>query len=161
MMRSLKDGSYLGSPLTRQQSPSSLHTTAAEAVAALRANTPAARKIALVIAVMLNSMSSMGIFLSRPRPGGPILSHRQFPCSIWEPVSSPRPTRIRGAGARGEAVKDGRVSAHRRLVLDGFEHGGTLAVVGMTKSRGSPRVVHEHSCHILLFGGSETRTMMQ
>ena len=71
------------------------------------------------------------------------------------------PTHTDTEPLRGEAVKDGRVSAHRRLVLDGFEHGGTLAVVGMTKSRGSPRVVHEHSCHILLFGGSETRTMMQ
>src|SRR5215469_4480664 len=57
MMRNLKDGSYLGSPRTRQQSPSSLHTTAAEAVAALRVTTPAARKRALVIAVMLISMS--------------------------------------------------------------------------------------------------------
>jgi hypothetical protein len=71
------------------------------------------------------------------------------------------PTHTDTEQARREAVKDGRVNAHRRLVLAGFEHGGTLAVVGITKSRGSPRVVHEHSCHILLFGGSETRTMMQ
>jgi hypothetical protein len=49
----------------------------------------------------------------------------------------------------------GRVSAHRRLVLEGFEHDGTLVVVGMTTSEGSSRVVHEHSCHILLFGGLE------
>jgi hypothetical protein len=47
------------------------------------------------------------------------------------------------------------------LSLDGSEHDGTLERVGMTKSEGSPRVVHEHSCHILLFGGSETQTMMQ
>ena len=36
-----------------------------------------------------------------------------------------------------------------------------LAWVGMTKSEGSPRVVHEGSCHILVCGGPETRTMMQ
>jgi len=34
-MRNLRDGSYLGAPLTRQQSPSSLQTTAADAVAAV------------------------------------------------------------------------------------------------------------------------------
>ena len=52
-------------------------------------------------------------------------------------------------------------SATARLVLDGSEHDGTLAVVGMTKFEGSPRVVHEHSCHILVCGGVKTQTMMQ
>ena len=47
----------------------------------------------------------------------------------------------------------GALAPHRRLVLDGSEHDGTLAVVGMTTSERSPRVVHEHSCHILVFGG--------
>ena len=102
------------------------------------------------------SMSSMGIYVSRPDPFSSSVSLFDLGARFLAPthtVTEP---------VRGEAVKDGRgVSAHRRLVLDGFEHGGTLAVVGMTKSRGSPRVVHEHSCHILLFGGSETRTMMQ
>src|SRR5262245_28535000 len=64
MIRSRKDGSYLGSPRTRQQSPSSLQTTAAEAVAALRVNTPAARKRTLVIAVML--ISSVVVSCKRP-----------------------------------------------------------------------------------------------
>src|SRR5215468_10084367 len=54
-----------------------------------------------------------------------------------------------GAGAWRSGQGWGASATHRRLVLDGFEHGGTLAVVGMTKSRGSPRVVHEHSCHII------------
>jgi hypothetical protein len=49
------------------------------------------------------------------------------------------PTRTSTSSARAEAVKDGRVSAHRRLVLDGFEHDGTVAVVGMTTFEGSPR----------------------
>jgi hypothetical protein len=57
MMRSLKECSYLGSPRTRQQSPSSLHTTAAEAVAVLTVNTPAATMRALGKAVMLISTS--------------------------------------------------------------------------------------------------------
>ena len=46
-----------------------------------------------------------------------------------------------------------RSATRKGLVLDGFEHDGTLGVVGMTKFEGSPRVVHEHSCHILVFGG--------
>jgi len=46
------------------------------------------------------------------------------------------------------------------LTLDGFEHGGTLAVVGMTKSKGA-RVWCTNIRATSLFGGSETRTMMQ
>jgi hypothetical protein len=47
-----------------------------------------------------------------------------------------------------------RVSGHRKaFVLDGSEHDGTLAVVGDDDIEGSPRVVHEYSCHILVFGG--------
>src|SRR5215813_10940586 len=51
------------------------------------------------------------------------------------------PTYTSASPARAEAVKDGRVSAHRRLVLEGFEHDGTLERVGMTTFEGSPRVV--------------------
>src|SRR5215831_16661041 len=73
---------------------------------------------------------------------------RQFLCSTWAAVSSPRPTHPHSP-ARAEAVRDGRVSAHRRLVLEGFEHDGTLERVGMTTFEGSPRVVDElrpHPC---------------
>lgn len=78
-----------------------------------------------------------------------------------KPVSSPRPIHRSEPGAR-RSGQGWRVSATREgLSLDGSEHDGTLEGVGMTKSEGSPRVVHEHSCHILLFGGSETQTMMQ
>jgi hypothetical protein len=48
-------------------------------------------------------------------------------------------------------------SATRGLVLDGSEHDGILERVGMTMSEGSSHVVHEQSCHILLFGGPGTR----
>ena len=104
----------------------------------------------------------MGRFLSRgfPRGAYPIILTS---CFLVRPVSPfPRPDpHDRVEPARAEAVKDGRVSAHRRLVLEGFEHDGTLAVVGMTKSEGSCGLVHEASCHILVCGGPKTQTMMQ
>src|SRR5262249_16030245 len=59
------------------------------------------------------------------------------------------PTYTTASPARAEAVKDGRVSAHRRLDLEGFEHDGTLERVGMMTYEGSPRVVDElrpHAC---------------
>ena len=63
--------------------------------------------------------------------------------------------------ARGEAVKDGRVGAHRRLVLDGFEHGGTLAMVGMTIG-GEPACGSTNIRATSLYSvGAKTRTMMQ
>src|SRR5215510_11254443 len=52
------------------------------------------------------------------------------------------PTHSIETPARAGAVKDGRVAPTRKgFVLDGSEHDGTLVVVGMTKSEGSPRVV--------------------
>lgn len=42
---------------------------------------------------------------------------------------------------------------HRRLVLEGSEHDGTLARVEDDDIEGSPRVVHDCSCHILVCGG--------
>ena len=63
------------------------------------------------------------------------------------------------------AQERSRLAAHGaatdRLGLDGAEHDGILVVVGMTTSEGSSHVVHEHSRHILLFGGPKTQTMMQ
>ena len=54
-----------------------------------------------------------------------------------------------------------RSATRKGLVLDGSEHDGTLAVVGMTTSEGSCGWVHECSCHILVCGGPKTQTMMQ
>ena len=57
------------------------------------------------------------------------------------------------------AQERSRLAVHRaatdRLGLDGSEHEGILVVVGMTTSEGSSHVVHEHSRHILLFGGED------
>jgi hypothetical protein len=57
------------------------------------------------------------------------------------------------------AQERSRLAVHRaatdRLGLDGSEHDGILVVVGMTTSEGSSHVVHEHSRHILLFGGAD------
>ena len=70
-------------------------------------------------------------------------------------VSSPRPThRVAGARRSGQSWPVHR-AATDRLGLDGFEHDGILVVVGMTTSEGSSHVVHEHSRHILLFGGED------
>jgi hypothetical protein len=103
----------------------------------------------------------MGRFLSRGCPKGSIhFFVRQFLCSTWQPFLRPDPHI--DAPARAGAVKAGRIfAATEGLALDGAEHTGTLGRVGMTKSEGSPRVVHEGSCHILVFGGREAQTMMQ
>ena len=42
---------------------------------------------------------------------------------------------------------------HRRLVLEGSEHDGTLGSGRDDDIEGSPRVVHDCSCHILVCGG--------
>jgi len=82
----------------------------------------------------------MGRFLSRgfPRGAYPIILTS---CFLVRPVSPfPRPDpHDRVEPARAEAVKDGRVSAHRRLVLEGFEHDGTLERVGDDDVRGELR----------------------
>src|SRR5215813_11655840 len=72
------------------------------------------------------------------------------------------PTHSIETPARAGAVKDGRVAPTRKgLVLDGSEHDGTLVVVGMTTSEGSPRVVARtfvsHPCMRWVW----TQTMMQ
>jgi hypothetical protein len=76
-------------------------------------------------------------------------------------VSSSRPTHLSGRRAQERS----RLAAHRaatdRLGLDGSEHDGTLAVVGMTTSEGSCEMVHERTCHILVCGGPKAHTMMQ
>src|SRR6516165_4462628 len=61
---------------------------------------------------------------------------RRFLCSIWNPVSSPRPTVLQGP-ARAGAVKVGRrtdlskCSALARPHLDSSEHGGTSQADGL------------------------------
>jgi hypothetical protein len=64
-----------------------------------------------------------------------------FLCSTWQPVSSPRPTHPRRRRAQQRSRLAAPSGGHDRLGLDGSEHDGTLAVVGMTKFEGgSPRV---------------------
>ena len=46
-----------------------------------------------------------------------------------------------------------RVSATEGLVLEGSEHDGTLGSGRDDDIEGSPRVVHDCSCHILVCGG--------
>src|SRR5262245_65877334 len=91
----------------------------------------------------------MGRILSRGCRKGPIhFLVRQFLCSTWQPFLHPDlHIRIRRRAQKRSGM--GRVSAHRRLVLEGFEHDGTLERVGMTTFEGSPRVVDElrpHAC---------------
>src|SRR5262249_3030516 len=80
------------------------------------------------VSACLGTSACMGRILSRGCRKGPNhLLVRQFLCSpsvsLFDlaAVSSPRPTHPHSP-ARAEAVRDGRVSAHRRLVLEGFEH---------------------------------------
>ena len=84
----------------------------------------------------------------------------RFLCSIWNPVSSPRPAVLQKP-TRAGAVKVGRrtnlstPSALARPYLDSSEHGGTLDAVGMT-IRGEPAFGRaDQSRHILVFGGSK------
>ena len=110
------------------------------------------------------SYACMGRFLSMGCPTGPIdFLRRSFFTSPGKPRSFvharsfvhvspghfssstapqafPRPDRGTLTPARAEAVKDGRVSAHRRLVLEGFEPDGTLERVGDDGVRGELRV---------------------
>jgi len=69
------------------------------------------------------------------------------------------PTRDRvEPGARRSGHQGWARSANPQgLVLDEFEHDGTLERVGMTKSEGSCRELHEGSCHMLVCGGPETQ----
>ena len=80
------------------------------------------------------------------RPGKPFLRP--------DPQSRRAGTRRSGQGWRVAPPRKG-------LVLEGFEHDGTLVVVGMTKSEGSPHVVARtfvpHPC----IRWVKTQTMMQ
>jgi hypothetical protein len=91
----------------------------------------------------------------------------RFLCSIWNPVSSPRPAVLQKP-TRAGAVKVGRrtnlstPSTFARPYLDSSEHGGTLKAVGMT-IRGGARLrsrglIAPHPCMRWIQG---IRTMMQ
>ena len=102
----------------------------------------------------------MGCCLSRGCRKGPIhFRVAQFLCSTWDPFLRPDPPPSRRRAQ--ERVKDGCVSTHRRLVLDGSEHDGTLAVVGMTTSRGARVWCTNIRATSLYAVGTETQTMMQ
>src|SRR5262245_25863610 len=76
-------------------------------------------------------------------------------------VSSSRPTMGWGRRAQEPSRMARERATAKGLVLDGSEHDGTVAVVGDDDIEGSPRMVHEGSCHILVFGGCRNPTMMQ
>jgi len=90
--------------------------------------------------------------------GVPRGAYRYFSTSVSlfdldNPFPRPDPHGMRGGRRAQKRSRMARSATREGLVLDGFEHDGTLVVVGMTKFEGSPRVVHEHSCHVLVCGG--------
>src|SRR5262245_56322964 len=91
----------------------------------------------------------MGRRLSRGCPKGPI--HFLLPpVSLFDLAARFFvPTHTHREDRRAQERSRMARSATARLVLDGSEHDGTLAVVGMTTFEGSPRVVDElrpHPC---------------
>ena len=91
----------------------------------------------------------MGSFLSRGCPEGPIhFLVPQFLCSTWA-ARFFIPTLTSESPARAEAVKDWRVSATEGLVLRRLRaRRHTCCGVGDDDIEGSPRVVHDCSCHM-------------
>ena len=88
----------------------------------------------------------------------------KFLCPIWKPVSS-----LRSTSGRRRAQELSRLAVAPTLpcaaivarpCLESSEHAGSMMMVGIT-FEGSPRVAHECSCGVLVFGGPKTRTMMQ
>ena len=75
------------------------------------------------------------------------------------PFLRPDPTaRVAGARRSGQGW---RVSATAGLVLDGFEHDGTLGVVGMTIGGEPACGARKDRATSLYSVGAKTRTMMQ
>jgi hypothetical protein len=85
-----------------------------------------------------------------------------FLCSIWQASRFVvRTHTMERAGARVGTVKDGVLSAIRK-VLDGSEYDGRACRGRDDRSRGElASGATNIRGHILVFGGSETRTMMQ
>src|SRR6202051_3627233 len=81
-----------------------------------------------------------------------------FLCSTWNPVSSPRPTRVGGRRAQGlsrsAVALAWRHAQSFQAGLDCPEHGGTLVVVGMTRPRGARCRGTRNSRRNLVSGGS-------
>src|SRR5262245_31751031 len=95
--------------------------------------------------------------LAPPSAGHPLTASSTLP--RWCLPGPPRTCSAPDGGAPRSTVKLTSNELPTR-VLDGSEHAGRLAVVGMTIG-GEPACVPRDSCHILVFGGPETRTMMQ
>jgi hypothetical protein len=95
----------------------------------------------------------MGRFLSRGCPEGPIhFLVPQFLCSTWEsPFLRPAPRLMAPAARR--SGQGWRVSATEGSSLRVPSTTAHLARVGDDEIEGSPRVVHDCSCHILVCGG--------
>ena len=66
-----------------------------------------------------------------------------------------RPDRGFVMPSRAGAVKDGALERRRRLVLDGLEHGGRMAAIGIeaTTIRGEPAFGARIARTMLVFGG--------
>ena len=107
----------------------------------------------------------MGLFLSRSFDHGASFP-RRFLCSIREPVSPSRPA-VRSRRRAQELSRLAVASMLQQALsparphLDGFEHDGMLAAVGMT-IRGEPASGHETNRAATLYSvGPRTPTMMQ
>jgi hypothetical protein len=114
------------------------------------------------LSATFTTMACMGFSLSSGFRAAVSLSCflDRFLCSIWNPVSPPRPA-VPQKPTRAGAVKVGRrtnlstPSTLARLYLDSSEHGGALDAVGMT-IRGEPAFGRaDQSRHILVCGGSK------
>jgi hypothetical protein len=90
----------------------------------------------------IDSTPCMGRFLSRGAAKGPIhFLVPQFPCSTLDsPFPRPDPRDRAEAGARRSGQGWAHTPTRKGLVLDGFEHDGTLGRVGDDDVRGELRV---------------------
>jgi hypothetical protein len=99
----------------------------------------------------------MGLLLSRTLSRDSSFFFVSLFVRSGKPVSSPRPTnpgRCRAQALSRLAVAPTlpRAAIIARPYLDSSEHAGTMMMVGIT-FEGSPRVAHECSCGVLVFGG--------
>src|SRR5215471_916269 len=93
------------------------------------------RQIGRLLALVWGPRSQALIFTHSPLLS---LPSYQFLCSTWNPVSSPRPTRVGGRRAQGLSRSAVALAWRHAQSFAGRapEYGGTLVVVGMTRPRG-------------------------
>jgi hypothetical protein len=124
--------------------------------------------ISAVVVATEGTHTCMGRFLSRRFPKGPVhclVPYRFFVRSGSFFVRSGKPflrPRVELPARAGAVNGWPPLAATERLGLDGSEHDGTVAEVGMTDVRGEPRVCARISVpHTCMRWVAETRTMMQ